>query len=147
MTELLALPPGGRVLEVGTGSGYQAAVLAEITPHVYTIEIVEPLAASARERLARLGYRAVQVRAGDGYFGWPEAAPFDGIIVPCAADAVPDAMWEQLRPGGRIVIPLGQAGQIQELTVIAKHPDGSRSASRTIPCAFVPMTGAAQDRP
>lgn len=141
MTEALRLPPGGKVLEIGTGSGYQAAVLAELTPHVYTIEIVKPLADEAAARLQRLGYATVSVRAGDGYFGWPEAAPFDGILVPCAAEKVPAALWDQLKPGGRMVIPIGAEGSIQHLTVITKAADGRRESEVLIPCAFVPMTG------
>lgn len=141
MTEALQLPPNAKVLEVGTGSGYQAAVLAELTPHVYSIEIVEPLAKESAERLRRLGYSTVRVKAGDGYFGWPEAAPFDGIIVPCAADKVPQQLWDQLKPGGRIVIPLGGSSWVQYLTVITKTSDGQRKTETLIPCAFVPMTG------
>ncbi len=144
MTELLAVQPGQRILEIGTGSGYQAAVLAELTPYVYSIEIVEPLATAARERLERLGYRTVQVRAGDGYQGWPEHAPFDGVIVTCAPDAVPAPLWEQLAPGGRIVIPLGRPWSDQRLVVLTKRPDGSRESREVLPVRFVPMTGEAE---
>ncbi len=141
MTEALRLPPDARVLEIGTATGYQAAVLSELTPHVYTIEILKPLADAAARRLADLGYTTIQARCGDGYFGWPEAAPFDGILITCAAEHLPHALWDQLRPGGRIVIPLGRAGYVQELTVMTKQADGSRRTETLFPCAFVPMTG------
>ncbi len=146
MTEALQLPPGGSVLEIGTATGYQAAVLAELTPHVYTIEIVKPLADDAAERLRRLGYVTVRTRCGDGYFGWPEAAPFDGILVTCAAERMPEALWGQLKPGGRIVVPIGREGAIQQLTVITKAPDGKRRSDVLIPCVFVPMTGKIRER-
>lgn len=140
MTELLGLTHTSRVLEVGTGSGYQAAVLAYITPHVYTIEIVEPLAERAAKDLRVEGYTSVQVRHGDGYLGWKEAAPFDAIIVPCAADTLPPPLWEQLTPGGRIVIPIGGALGIQYLYVMTKKADGSRETTSVIPVRFVPLT-------
>ena len=141
MTELLEVTPASRILEIGTGSGYQAAVLAHLTPHVYTIEIVEPLARQAIEVLEEQGYTDIQCRIGDGYKGWEEAAPFDGIIVTCAADEVPAPLWDQLRPGGRMVIPLGPVGRVQELVVITKTDDGQRRMERVIPVRFVPMTG------
>lgn len=141
MTEALRVRPGDRILEIGTGSGYQAAVLAELTPHVYTIEIVKPLAEQAAATLRELGYGTVQCRAGDGYLGWPEAAPFDGIIVTCAADRPPPALWQQLRPGGRMVIPIGGAWHTQQLTILTKQPDGGRRTEVITPCVFVPMTG------
>ncbi len=141
MTELLEVSPGARVLEIGTGSGYQAAVLAELTPAVYTIEIVEPLCREAARRLAELGYETVNTRCGDGYRGWPEAAPFDRIIVTCGAPEVPPALWEQLTPGGRMVIPIGPAQEVQELMVYTKQSDGSRAEQSIIPVRFVPMTG------
>jgi protein-L-isoaspartate(D-aspartate) O-methyltransferase len=144
MTELLELAPGEKVLEVGTGSGYQAAVLATITPRVYSIEIVESLARSAAERLRGLGYSTVQVRAGDGYQGWPEAAPFDAIIVTAAPDHVPAPLVEQLAPGGRLVIPVGES--FQELKVIARALDGSLGERSVMPVRFVPMTGEAESR-
>jgi protein-L-isoaspartate(D-aspartate) O-methyltransferase len=147
MTEALRLPLGGTVLEVGAGSGYQAAVLAELTPHVYTIEIVKPLADEAAARLRRLGYTTVAVRAGDGYFGWSDAGPFDAIIVPCAAESIPQPLWDQLRPGGRIVVPIGSEGGIQYLTVITKAADGRRQSETLIPCTFVPMTGEIRGSP
>ena len=138
MTEALGLRGGETVLEVGTGSGYQAAVLAEIAARVYTIEIVEPLAERARADLARLGYRNVQVRAGDGYQGWPEAAPFDAIIVTAAAPRIPEPLKVQLRDGGRLVIPVGE--EFQSLVVLTRK--GSTFDERTVlPVRFVPMTG------
>jgi protein-L-isoaspartate(D-aspartate) O-methyltransferase len=140
MTHLMKPAKNHRVLEVGTGSGYQAAVLAELVEKVYTIEIVEPLARSARERLQSLGYRNIEVRAGDGYKGWPEAAPFDSIIVTAGAPELPQPLVAQLKPGGRIVIPVGPEGGIQELIVIAKRPDGSLDRRVVIPVRFVPLT-------
>jgi protein-L-isoaspartate(D-aspartate) O-methyltransferase len=140
MTDLLAVEANHRVLEIGTGSGYQAAVLSEIAARVYTIEIVKPLADAARERLARLGYDDVQVRAGDGNLGWPSEAPFDGIIV-TAAGNIPPALVEQLKPGGRLVIPIDLGGGSQELTVVTKAQDGSISKRPVLPVRFVPLTG------
>jgi protein-L-isoaspartate(D-aspartate) O-methyltransferase len=142
MTEALGLRGGETVLEVGTGSGYQAAVLAEIAARVYTIEIVAPLAEEARERLARLGYRNVEVRAGDGYQGWPEAAPFDAVIVTAAAPRVPEPLKQQLKDGGRLVIPVGEYDQ--ELMVVTRR--GTRyDESRVLPVRFVPMTGKVRE--
>jgi protein-L-isoaspartate(D-aspartate) O-methyltransferase len=138
MTELLALRGGERVLEVGTGSGYQAAVLAEVAGEVFSIEIVEPLARRAAATLAELGYGKVHVRAGDGYRGWPEAAPFDAVIVTAAPDHVPQPLIDQLKVGGRLVIPVGTYSQ--ELLVITKTPQGTETRS-AIPVRFVPMTG------
>lgn len=144
MTEALALRGGERVLEVGTGSGYQAAILAEIASHVYSIEIVPELADRAAATLVSLGYANVSVRAGDGYAGWPDAAPFDAIIVTAAPDHVPRPLVDQLRPGGRLVIPVGRF--TQELLVISKNDDGSVTEQRTIPVRFVPMTGEAEEQ-
>ncbi|MBI5070390.1 MAG: protein-L-isoaspartate(D-aspartate) O-methyltransferase [Deltaproteobacteria bacterium] len=143
MTELAALRPTDRVLEVGTGSGYQAAVLSVLVREVYTIEIVEPLALEARERLRRLGHANVFVRAGDGYRGWPEKAPFDAILVTAAPPEIPAPLLEQLAPGGRLVAPVGR--ERQELVVVTK---GERGLTRraVIPVVFVPMTGEAQER-
>lgn len=143
MTELAAVEPTSRVLEVGTGSGYQAAVLTELAGEVYTIEIVEALASEAAATLRRLGYRRVTVRHGDGYRGWPEAAPFDAIVVTAAPPAVPPALREQLAPGGRLVIPVGE--EKQELEVHRRTADGFE-VRRVTPVRFVPMTGEAERR-
>jgi protein-L-isoaspartate(D-aspartate) O-methyltransferase len=140
MTDLLDPKPTDVVLEIGTGSGYQAAVLAELVAKVYTIEILEPVGKRAEADLAALGYRNIAVRIGDGYLGWPEAAPFDGIVVTAAAPHVPQPLVEQLKPGGRLVIPVGAQWQVQELLVIEKKPDGSTVTTRTIPVRFVPLT-------
>jgi protein-L-isoaspartate(D-aspartate) O-methyltransferase len=137
MTELLRLGAGARVLEVGTGCGYQAAVLGEVAAEVYTIEIVRPLAECARKVLGELGYKNVQVRHGDGYGGWPEQAPFDGILVAAAPDHVPPALVAQLKVGGRLVIPVGDFNQ--EIRVITKTA-GGHSEQRLIPVRFVPLT-------
>jgi protein-L-isoaspartate(D-aspartate) O-methyltransferase len=144
MTEQLKLKPGDRVLEIGTGSAYQAAVLAEIAPAVYTIEIIDALAREAAERLRKLGYTSVRVKAGDGYFGWPEHAPFDGIIVTCAAGHVPPPLIQQLKPGGRMIIPVGDAFLNQFLVLVTKDPDGRVRSEQLIPVVFVPMTGRAR---
>ncbi|MDY7009314.1 MAG: protein-L-isoaspartate(D-aspartate) O-methyltransferase [Planctomycetota bacterium] len=141
MTRLLKLGPKSRVLEIGTGSGYQAAVLTHFTPHVYSIEIVKPLAESARKRLKRLGYTVVDVRAGDGYYGWAEKAPFDAIIVTCAAGRIPPPLIRQLAPGGRMVIPVGRPFATQSLMLIEKRPDESIRSRSLMAVAFVPMTG------
>ena len=141
MTHLLAVDPGGRVLEIGTGSGYQAAVLAELAARVHTIEIVEPLAEQASRRLARLGYGGVRNRLGDGYYGWPEAAPFDAIIVTAAAAHVPPPLVEQIAPGGVLVIPVGEPFSVQLLLLVHKQPDGEVSVRQILPVRFVPLTG------
>jgi protein-L-isoaspartate(D-aspartate) O-methyltransferase len=147
MTQLLRLKPGAKTLEIGTGSGYQAAVLAEVTwTNVHSIEIVEPLAKSAAERLKRLGYGRVVVRHGDGYLGWPEHAPFDAIIVTAGADHVPPPLVEQLKRGGRMVIPVGGAWAVQSLVVIEKLADGTVKKRDDIPVRFVPLTGKGQKR-
>ena len=144
MTEALQLKKHSKVLEIGTGSGYQAAVLSELTPQVFTMEIITPLASEARERLQKLGYHTVEVRAGDGYFGWPEEAPFDGIIVTCAAGHIPPPLIAQLRQGGRMVIPVGGVYQVQRLMVVTKDQDGKVRTQELLPVRFVPMTGAIQ---
>jgi len=144
MTEMLKVQPGARVLEVGTGSGYQAAVLAAMGVEVFTIEIVEPLGIQARTRLAELGHERVHVRIGDGYRGWPEEAPFDGIIVTAAPDHVPAPLVEQLREGGRLVIPVGRVEQ--NLLAIVRTARGLEEVER-LPVRFVPMTGEAQGPP
>jgi protein-L-isoaspartate(D-aspartate) O-methyltransferase len=140
MTELMDPKATDVVLEVGTGSGYQAAVLAELVAKVYTIEIVEPVGKRAAEALARLGYKNVSTRIGDGYNGWPEAAPFDSIMVTAAAPSLPKPLVDQLKPGGRLVIPVGGQWDVQELLVIEKKSDGTTSTRRTIPVRFVPLT-------
>ncbi len=141
MTDLLELEPQHRVLEVGTGSGYQAAVLALLAREVYSIEIIEPLARDAAQRLRELGYKNVSVRAGDGYQGWKEHVPFDRIIVTAAAPKVPPPLIEQLKPGGRMVIPVGESFDVQELMVIDKNAEGKISSRRSLPVRFVPLTG------
>jgi len=141
MTDLMKVKKGDRVLEIGTGSGYQAAVLAEIAGSVYSIEIIEPLGKEAGERLKSLGYRNVQTRVGDGYYGWPEAAPFDAIIVTAAASHVPPPLLKQLKPGGRIVIPLGTQFMVQYLMLVEKQQDGSVISRQILPVRFVPLTG------
>jgi protein-L-isoaspartate(D-aspartate) O-methyltransferase len=140
MTELLDLKRDDKVLEIGTGSGYQAAVLAEIVDQVYTIEIIEPLADSATARLKRLGYDKVQARFADGYFGWAEHAPFDAIIVTAAADHVPPPLIDQLKPGGHIVIPLGSVFFRQTLVLVEKDKGGKVRTRNIAPVAFVPLT-------
>jgi protein-L-isoaspartate(D-aspartate) O-methyltransferase len=145
MTEQLNPQPHERVLEIGTGSGYQAAVLAGLVQEVYTIEIVAPLAERAAADLKRLGYTNVFVRAGDGYLGWPEAAPFDAIIVTCAPERVPQPLVDQLRDGGRLIIPLG-GGLEQQLVLLRKHGERLQQTA-VLPVRFVPMTGAVQQKP
>ena len=143
MTEAAELTAGERVLEVGTGSGYQAAVLAELGDvEVYSIEIVEPLAKQTHELLRRLGYDKLHLRIGDGYLGWPEAAPFDAIIVTAAPPQVPQPLLDQLAPGGRLVIPVGDREQY--LQVLTRQPDGSTTTENLFEVRFVPMTGEAQ---
>ncbi len=142
MTELLAPHPGEKIFEVGTGSGYQAAVLAQMGARVYTVEIVAPLAARARRILRQQGYGdRVSVRAGDGFLGWPEAAPFDGIILTCAVDRVPPPLIAQLKPGGRMVLPLGESLDYQTLTVVTKSSEGKLTFRDVTGVVFVPMTG------
>jgi protein-L-isoaspartate(D-aspartate) O-methyltransferase len=142
MTEQLQLKPTDRVLEIGTGSGYQAAVLAELVAEVYTIEIVEPLAKTAETTLQRLGYKNVHVQVGDGYKGWPEHAPFDAIIVTCAPDHVPQPLVDQLKEGGRMIIPVGER-LAQELYLLEKR-NGTIRQGAVLPVRFVPMTSGAQ---
>jgi protein-L-isoaspartate(D-aspartate) O-methyltransferase len=141
MTQALQLRGTERVLEIGTGSGYQAAVLAELVPEVYTIEILPELAEQSRTTLEALGYKNVRIRIGDGYLGWPENAPFDRIIVTAAPDHVPQPLIDQLKPGGKMIIPVGRMEQ--ELVLIEKSEQGISRRS-TIPVRFVPMTGRAQ---
>jgi len=139
MTELVRPSATDAVLEIGTGSGYQAAVLSRLAATVRSIEIVEPLARSAQAALRRLGYANVQVRTGDGYQGWPEAAPFDVIVVTAAPDAVPPALVAQLRPGGRLVIPVGPVGGVQDLLLIERDAAGRTTTRSIIPVRFVPL--------
>ena len=143
MTQILKIQPGEKVLEIGTGSGYQAAVLAEFTDLVFTIEIHENLAKMAAQRLKQLGYEKVHVKYGDGYFGWEEYAPFDAIMVTCAANHIPPALIKQLREGGRLVIPLGGPAYFQTLTLVTKK-QGKTDIQQHGGVAFVPMTGEVQ---
>ena len=139
MTDLAAAGPDSVVLEIGTGSGYQAAVLAEIVDHVYTIEIIEPLGRRAEETLQQLGYSNVSVRIGDGYRGWPEFAPFDAILVTAAPEEVPEPLVEQLKPGGRLVIPVGPQNDAQSLQVLEKTAAGQTRVTDILPVLFVPF--------
>ena len=139
MTEMLDLQPEDTVLEIGTGSGYQAAVLSLLCRRVYSIETVQDLANSARTRLKRLGYDNVEVRYGDGYIGWPEAAPFDGILVAAAPEEIPAALCDQLKPEGRIIVPVGPVHGRQTLKVGYKDNGGKMHFTSTLPVAFVPM--------
>jgi protein-L-isoaspartate(D-aspartate) O-methyltransferase len=139
MTEILNPAPGMKVLEVGTGSGYQAAVLAEIGCEVYTVEIFEALASGARQRLERLGYGNATVRHADGHYGWPEESPFDAVIVTAAAGHIPPALVEQLRPGGRMIIPVGSVYGVQNLILVEKHSEDDVRTRGLLPVRFVPM--------
>lgn len=141
MTELLALDKHDSVLEVGTGSGYQTVILAEMAGEVFSVEIVEPLAARTASLLRDMGYANIQLKTGDGNFGWLEHAPFDGIIVTAAADHVPQHLLEQLKPGGRMVIPVGDGLYAQELILITKSPEGVFRRKNVLPVRFVPLTG------
>jgi protein-L-isoaspartate(D-aspartate) O-methyltransferase len=143
MTEAIRPQPGEKILEVGAGSGYQAAILAHLGTEVYSVEIVEPLAELARQNLFRLGFKNAHVRHGDGYRGWPEHAPFDAIIVTCAPDQIPPDLVAQLRDGGRMIIPIG-GGMDQQLILLRKHGDRIEKQS-VLPVRFVPMTGEAEN--
>jgi protein-L-isoaspartate(D-aspartate) O-methyltransferase len=145
MTELLDVQPNEKVLEIGTGSGYQSAVLGRLASHVYTIEIIPELANGSAERLKRLGYSNVTVREGDGYRGWPEEAPFDAIIVTAAPERIPQPLLEQLAPNGKMVIPVG--GFFQELKVFQKDGQGHMTEKDILPVRFVPMTGEIEKTP
>lgn len=144
MTDTLEPQPGDRVLEVGTGSGYQAAVLAQLVAHVYSIEIHRELAEAAAQLLQRLGYDNVSVRRGDGYAGWPAEAPFDKIIVTAAPEQIPAPLLEQLKPGGKLVVPVGAEQAYQELLLVEKGVDGNVSRRSLLPVRFVPLTRDAE---
>lgn len=146
MTELLEIEPGDKILEIGTGSGYQAAVLSELTPYVFSIEIIEKLGEQAIDRFEKLGYHTIQVKIGDGYEGWEEHAPYDGIIVTCAPEEIPPPLIRQLKPGGKIVIPLGAEDRVQNLIVVIKDEDGNLKKRSQYPVRFVPMTGKAKKK-
>jgi len=141
MTDLANVKPGDSVLEIGTGSGYQAAILAELAHTVCTIEIVEPLAREAETRLRELGYARVRTRVGDGYHGWEDCGPFDAIVVTAAASHVPPPLVRQLKPGGRMIIPVGPPFLTQQLLLVEKHADGSVATRQVLAVAFVPLTG------
>ncbi|MDF9393322.1 MULTISPECIES: protein-L-isoaspartate(D-aspartate) O-methyltransferase [Methylococcus] len=147
MTDLLNPKKESVILEIGAGSGYQAAILSHLVKRVYTVEIIPELGEQAAERLKKLGYRNVEVRIGDGYFGWPEHAPYDGIIVTAAAPYVPDPLIEQLKPGGRMVIPVGLPYHHQELMTVDKNAQGEIETRSVLPVAFVPLTGEGEYRP
>ena len=139
MSDLLDLSPDDRVLEIGAGSGYQAAVLAELSAQVFTLEVVEDLAKSAARKLAGLGYANVEVRQGDGYAGWPEKGPFDAIMVTAAPERIPQNLVEQLKPGGRMVVPVGRPHDTQILYLCTKDANGRTTSKSLLPVAFVPM--------
>ena len=141
MTDLLRPNPQDRVLEIGTGSGYQAAVLAKLVKNVYTIEIIAELGNQAAERLQRLGYDNVTVQIGDGYYGWEAQAPFDGIIVTAAAGHIPPPLIRQLKPGGRMVIPVGSRFMVQQLVLVEKDAEGAATTRQILPVLYVPLTG------
>jgi len=141
MTDLAAVTSESVVLEVGTGSGYQAAVLSKLVSHVYSIEIVEALGLEARLRLLELGYDNITVKIGDGYYGWSEHAPFDAIIVTAAAEHIPEQLIQQLKPGGRLIIPVGEQKKPQSLRILRKGSDGEIEQRDVLPVAFVPLTG------
>ncbi len=140
MTDIINVDPGDRVLEIGTGSGYQAAVLAEMGAEVFTIEIIEPLARQASNRLAELGYGQVRTRQGDGYYGWEEEEPFDAIVVTAAADHVPPPLIRQLKAGGVMIIPVGSRFLVQQLVLVTKDSAGSVTTRQILPVRFVPLT-------
>ena len=141
MTDLIKPQADQRVLEIGTGSGYQAAILAELTGQVFSIEIIEPLGEQARERLGNMGYDNVTVRIGDGYYGWEEHAPFDAIVVTAAASHIPPPLVKQLKPGGIMIIPVGSRFLTQQLVLVNKEQDGQLVTRQILPVRFVPLTG------
>lgn len=146
MCAALELKPGDKVLEIGTGSGYHAAVLSELTPHVYTIEIVEELGKRTAALLKELGYETIQTKIGDGYHGWAEYSPYDAVIVTAAPEDIPQPLIEQLAPGGIMIIPVGDSNQTQMLVKVTKGKDGKIRSRRELPVRFVPMTGEAQEQ-
>jgi len=141
MTDMIQLQPDSIVLEIGTGSGYQAAVLASLAKQVYSLEIIEALANQARSRLRELDYKNIEIRSGDGYHGWAEHAPFDAIIVTAASEQIPPPLVEQLKPGGKLIIPVGQQYQTQQLIIVEKNLDGITNTKQILPVSFVPLTG------
>jgi len=141
MSDLLNTKPSDSILEIGTGSGYQAAILSQLVQQVYSVEIIEDLAITARKRLSKLGYNNVDVRNDDGYFGWPEHAPYDGVIVTAAAPHIPPALIDQLRPGARLVIPVGFPYSYQELMIVEKRANGEIETQKVLGVSFVPLTG------
>lgn len=145
MTFLLEVTPEDKVLEIGTGSGYQAAVLSHLTDEVYSVEIIEALAREAEERMEDLGYDTIELRESDGYYGWPEKGPFDKIIVTAAAGHVPPPLIEQLNPGGKIIIPLGNPFSTQILSIINKSEEGELTSLQVLPVRFVPFTGRVEE--
>lgn len=145
MAEMLEIKPGDKVLEIGTGSGYHAAVLSELTPYIFTIEIVEPLGVRAAALYEELGYTTIETRIGDGYNGWEEHAPFDKIIITAAADNIPQPLIDQLNPGGIIAIPVGRQDQTQVLTRLIKDENGGLRTERVLPVRFVPLTRSIED--
>jgi protein-L-isoaspartate(D-aspartate) O-methyltransferase len=146
MTDLLAVGPDAAVLEIGTGSGYQAAVLARLVKHVFTVEIIPQLGEQARDRLRCLGVGNVEVRLADGYYGWEEKGPFDAVVVTAAAGRIPPPLLRQLKPGGRMVIPVGGPFLTQQLTFVEKRTDGSVTTRQVLPVRFVPLTGGPAER-
>ena len=141
MTDLLDLKPSDRVLEIGTGSGYQAAVLAEIVKEVYSIEVIRELGISAAIRLKKLGYKNIKTRIGDGYYGWKDHAPYDAIIVTAAAGNIPPPLFKQLKPSGKMIIPVKSFSQVQHLVLITKEVSGAMTTRQILPVRFVPLTG------
>lgn len=141
MTDLLRIRQNDSILEIGTGSGYQAAVLAELASEVFSIEIIEPLAIAAQERLKRLDYDNISLKVGDGYYGWPEHGPFDGILVTAAASHIPPLLIAQLKAGGRMIIPVGGKFSVQQLVVVEKDEKGTINVRQVLPVSFVPLTG------
>ncbi len=141
MTDLLDLNPSDRVLEIGTGSGYQAAILAEVVKEVYTIEVIRELGILARKRLEKLGYKNIKTLIGDGYYGWEAHAPYDAIIVTAAANNIPPPLFKQLKPGGKMIIPVKSFSQVQHLVLITKEESGAMTTRQILPVRFVPLTG------